>query len=111
LGLCKENKNITKQWVCETISIIKMLTISKNLVCPRDLESFKGGNFNTLSHTNHSIRATGATILGRNCSMAQTMAVTGHKSASSVAVTVLSLKTAFNLVKIHLLFRIMILIP
>jgi hypothetical protein len=64
--------------------------------------------------------------------MAQIMAVTGHKSASSVAVyqrvsskekqvmgdnitssvrtTVLSLKTAFNLVKIHLLFRIMILI-
>jgi uncharacterized cupredoxin-like copper-binding protein len=35
--------------VCETISIIKMLTISKNLVWPRDLESFKGGNFNTLS--------------------------------------------------------------
>jgi hypothetical protein len=30
--------------------------------------------------------ATGATILGRNCSMAQIMAVTGHKSASSVAV-------------------------
>ena len=27
-----------------------------------------------------------ATILGRNCSMAQIMAVTGHKSASSVAV-------------------------
>jgi len=26
-----------------------MLTISKNLVWPRDLESFKGGNFNTLS--------------------------------------------------------------
>ena len=30
--------------------------------------------------------ATGATILGRNCSMTQIMAVTGHKSASSVAV-------------------------
>jgi hypothetical protein len=30
--------------------------------------------------------STGATILGRNCSMAQIMAVTGHKSASSVAV-------------------------
>jgi integrase len=105
-------------------------------VWPRDLESFKGGKFNTLSlvdcyvqifngtaveygsllncsgvcdgincyksvvkrlyeqkrysflqiYTNHSIRATGATILGRNCSMAQIMAVTGHKSASSVAV-------------------------
>ena len=40
---------ITKQRVCETISIIKMLTISKNLLWPRDLESFKGGNFNTLS--------------------------------------------------------------
>jgi hypothetical protein len=26
-----------------------MLTISKILVWPRDLESFKGGNFNTLS--------------------------------------------------------------
>ena len=26
-----------------------MLTISKNLVRPRDLESFKGGKFNTLS--------------------------------------------------------------
>ena len=26
-----------------------MLTISKNLVWPRDLESFKGGNFNALS--------------------------------------------------------------
>ena len=26
-----------------------MLTISKNLVWPRDLESFKGGNFNTPS--------------------------------------------------------------
>jgi hypothetical protein len=26
-----------------------MLTISKNLLWPRDLESFKGGNFNTLS--------------------------------------------------------------
>jgi integrase len=37
-------------------------------------------------YTNHSIRATGATILGRNCSMAQIMAVTGHKPASSVAV-------------------------
>ena len=37
-------------------------------------------------YTNHSIRATGATILGRNCSMAQIMAITGHKSASSVAV-------------------------
>ena len=37
-------------------------------------------------YTNHSIRATGATILGRNCSMTQIMAVTGHKSASSVAV-------------------------
>jgi ribosomal protein L14 len=33
----------------ETISIIKMLTISKTLVWPRDLESFKGRNFNTLS--------------------------------------------------------------
>ena len=32
------------------------------------------------------IRATGATILGRNCSMAQIMAVNGHKSVSSVAV-------------------------
>jgi hypothetical protein len=40
---------ITKQRVCETISIIKMLTISKNLVRPSDLESFKGGKFNTLS--------------------------------------------------------------
>ena len=40
---------ITKQRVCETISIIKMLTISKNLLWPRDIESFKGGNFNTLS--------------------------------------------------------------
>jgi hypothetical protein len=40
---------ITKQRVCETISIIKMLTISKNLVWPRDFESFKGRNFNTLS--------------------------------------------------------------
>jgi hypothetical protein len=40
---------ITKQRVCETISIIKMLTISKNLVRPRELESFKGGKFNTLS--------------------------------------------------------------
>jgi hypothetical protein len=40
---------ITKQRVCEAISIIKMLTISKNLVWPRDIESFKGGNFNTLS--------------------------------------------------------------
>ncbi|CAG2198541.1 KCTD1_15 [Mytilus edulis] len=38
------------------------------------------------TYTNHSIRATGATILGRNCSMAQIMSVTGHKSASSVAV-------------------------
>jgi hypothetical protein len=39
------------------------------------------------SHLNkYSIRATGATILGRNCSMAQIMAVTGHKYASSVAV-------------------------
>jgi hypothetical protein len=28
---------ITKQRVCETISIIKMLTISKNLLWPRDL--------------------------------------------------------------------------
>ena len=26
-----------------------MLTISKNLLWPRDLESFKGGNFNTFS--------------------------------------------------------------
>ena len=26
-----------------------MLTISKNLVWPRDLQSFKGGKFNTLS--------------------------------------------------------------
>jgi hypothetical protein len=40
---------ITNQRVCETISIIKMLTISKNLVWPRDLESFKGGKFSTLS--------------------------------------------------------------
>jgi integrase len=40
----------------------------------------------TQIYTNHSIRAMGATILGRNCSMAQIMAVTGHKSASSVAV-------------------------
>jgi hypothetical protein len=31
---------ITKQRVCETISIIKMLTISKHLVWPRDFESF-----------------------------------------------------------------------
>ena len=30
-------------------------------------------------YTNHSIRATGATILGRNCSMTQIVAVTGHK--------------------------------
>ena len=42
-------------------------------------------------YTNHSIRATGATILGRNCSMAQIMAVTGHKSASSVC----SISTCF----------------
>jgi hypothetical protein len=39
----------TEKRVCETISIIRMLTISKNLLWPRDLESFKGGNFNTLS--------------------------------------------------------------
>ena len=38
---------ITNQRVCETISIIKMLTISKNLVWPRDFESFKG---ETLTH-------------------------------------------------------------
>ena len=37
-------------------------------------------------YTNHSIRATGTTILGRICSTAQVMSVTGHKSASSVAV-------------------------
>ena len=37
-------------------------------------------------YTNHSIRAMGATILGRNCSMAQIISVTGHKSASSVVV-------------------------
>jgi hypothetical protein len=51
--------------------------------------------------------------------MTQIMAVTGHKSASSVAVyqrvsskekQVMGDKTAFNLVEIHLLFRIMILI-
>jgi hypothetical protein len=55
--------------------------------------------------------------------MAQIMAVTGHKSASSVAVyqrvsskekqvmgDIITRKTAFNLVKIHLLFRILILI-
>ena len=41
---------------------------------------------NKYIYTNHSIRATGATILGRNYSMAHIMAVTGHKSASSVAV-------------------------
>jgi hypothetical protein len=35
-------------------------------------------------YTKQSIRATGATILGRNC--AQIMTVTGHKSFSSVAV-------------------------
>jgi hypothetical protein len=45
----KQKGNKTKQRVCETISIIRMLTISKNLLWPRDLESFKGGNFNTLS--------------------------------------------------------------
>jgi hypothetical protein len=50
--------------------------------------------------------------------MAQIMAVIGHKSEFFIEekniflvhTTVLSLKTAFNLVKIHLLFRIMILI-
>ena len=38
-------------------------------------------------YTNHSVRATGATILGRNFSMAQIMSVTGHKSVSSCAVS------------------------
>ena len=37
-------------------------------------------------YTNHSVRATGVTILGRNFSMAQIMSVTGHKSMSSCAV-------------------------
>jgi hypothetical protein len=46
------SRNTENERVCETISIIKMLTISKNLVWPRDLESFKGGNFNTLSLVN-----------------------------------------------------------
>jgi hypothetical protein len=32
------------------------------------------------------LKVTDATILGRNCSMTQIMAVTGHKSALSVAV-------------------------
>ena len=37
-------------------------------------------------YTNHYVRATGATILGWNFSMAQIMSVTGHKSVSSCAV-------------------------
>jgi hypothetical protein len=37
-------------------------------------------------YTNHSVHATGATILGRNFSMAQIMSVTGHKSMSSCAI-------------------------
>ena len=37
-------------------------------------------------HTNNSVRATGATILGMNFSMAQIMSVTGHTSVSSCAV-------------------------
>ena len=37
-------------------------------------------------YTNHSVCATGATILGRNFSMAQIMSVTGHKSMSSCAI-------------------------
>jgi DNA polymerase sigma len=43
------NTRTIHQTPCETISIIKMITISKHLVWPRDLESVKGGNFNTLS--------------------------------------------------------------
>ena len=37
-------------------------------------------------YTNHSLRVTGSTILGRNkCSDAQMMSVTGHKSVSSLS--------------------------
>ena len=38
--------HITKQRVCETISIINMLThVSKTLVWPHDVESFQGSTF------------------------------------------------------------------
>lgn len=41
----------------------------------------------SMKYTNHSIRATGATLLSRSMfSPAQVMAVTGHKSVSSLAV-------------------------
>ena len=63
---------ITKQRVCETISIIKMLTISKNLVWPRDLESFKGGKFNTLSIVDCYVQICNGTVVEHgsllNCS-------------------------------------------
>ena len=49
-----------------------MLTISKNLVWPRDLESFKGGKFNTLSLVDCYVQICNGTAveLGRllNCS-------------------------------------------
>jgi hypothetical protein len=66
-----------------------------------DLESFKGGNFNTLSLVDVQICNGTAVEHGSllNCSGV----CDGINCCKN-------LKTAFNLVKIHLLFRIMILI-
>jgi len=37
-------------------------------------------------YTNHSVRVTGVSILGRGFSMPQIMSVSGHRSTSSLAV-------------------------
>jgi hypothetical protein len=40
-----------------------MLTISKNLLWPRDLESLKGGNFNTLSLVDCYVQICNGTVV------------------------------------------------
>jgi hypothetical protein len=44
-----------------------MLAISKNLVWPRDLESFKGGKFNTLSLVDCNVQPNITTALKGEC--------------------------------------------
>jgi hypothetical protein len=60
-----------------------MLTISKNLLWPRDLESFKGGNFNTLSLVDCYVQICNGTVVPHSTYRLQLMPPTQNSSSST----------------------------
>ena len=90
--------HITKQRVCETVYV----NVNKTLVWPHDVESFQGSKFCLFV----MVQPWNIGV----CCIDQVFVTELTVVIFFVHAAVLSIKTAFNLVKIHLLFRIIPLI-